>query len=212
MRIARKYYPDPKRAILLVIDEQERLLPVIHEWERVVERTEVLLRGARLLDIPIVVTEQYPRGLGATVEPLASLLAEYGVIAHDKRSFSAVPLGKEPFLAFIEASCYQGNKVGLNKSAKGKDDMSPQQRDQVIIVGVETHVCVWQTTRDLLARGFDVFVPIDAVSSRNQQNNQVGLDLMCSAGAVISCTETLLFDILGTSQDSRFKEISALIK
>lgn len=176
-------------ALLLVIDVQERLGAAMQQpaFERLVKNTGVLIEGAKTLGLPVLVTEQYPKGLGPTVSPLKDALPE-GVSAVEKVAFS----------------CGAVDDVRRALEASG--------RKQVLIAGMETHVCVFQTVRDLSAAGYVPFVVRDAVLSRAQENHDTGLQLMRESGATITSTETALFDLLGQAGTPEFKRISALVK
>ncbi|MBI4509869.1 MAG: isochorismatase family protein [Deltaproteobacteria bacterium] len=176
-------------AALLVIDVQERLLLAMPEEERgpLTRATRTLVEGAKHLGVPVFATEQYPRGLGPTIPEIKSAFPQ-GVLAFDKLDFSCQAVGG--LMAALEST----------------------GRKQVIACGMETHVCVFQTVRDLSSLGFQVFVPEDAVASRTPANRRVGLSLMERAGAVGASTEALLFDMLGRAGTGEFKAISALVK
>jgi nicotinamidase-related amidase len=176
-------------AVLLVIDIQERLVPAIFEQASILEKTLVLVQSAVALSIPVLLTEQYPRGLGATVPAISDLLAEQLPDAQrfEKLTFNA---------------CTPEFSVAL--AATG--------RKKVIVTGMETHVCVFQTVRQLLAEGYQVFIARDAVSSRTSQNRENGMALMDKMGAVISNMETILFDLLKVAGTPEFKQLSRLIK
>ena len=175
--------------ILLIIDVQDRLTPAIYDQASIISRTIVLLQAAAEMNMPVLLTEQYPRGLGATVTAIRELLAEHLPDAQnfEKLTFSA---------------CTPEFNAAL--AATG--------RKKVIIAGMETHVCVFQTTRQLLADGYQVFIARDAVSSRTQENRENGLQLMSAMGAIISNTETILLDLQKVAGTPQFKQISKLIK
>lgn len=175
----------PEEMVLLVIDLQERLLAAMDHKDLVVRNTNILLKLAELYKIPVIVTEQYPKGLGRTVPEIAEKLCDHTLI--EKTRFSAlVPELKEKLAA-------------LN-------------RRRILVVGTETHVCVYQTVRDLLQEEYVVHVAKDAVCSRFTLNHENGLDLMREAGAVITNTETVVFDVLKEAGTTEFKTMSALVK
>jgi nicotinamidase-related amidase len=178
---------DRANALLLVVDVQERLVTAMPQGPLadLVKNARVLIRAARRLDIPVVATEQYPKGLGPTVASLRELLP-------------ADPMTK------LEFSCGASKEIARHILAAG--------RKQVIVAGMEAHVCVFQTVRDLLRGGFSVFIAEDAVLSRTEANRSVGLRLCEKAGAVLTSTETILFDLLGVAGTPEFKELTALIK
>lgn len=171
-------------ASLLIVDVQEKLAPLVTESESLVAAAVRLVRGAKLLDIPIWATEQYPRGLGATVPELASLIPT----RCSKTTFhcTAVPELVEQL-------------HGLHVR-------------HVTVAGIETHVCVLQTALELMKLGFRVQVPADATSSRGRIDWEFALRRLELAGAVVTTTETILFEWLESSDHPRFKEFSAMIK
>jgi nicotinamidase-related amidase len=171
---------------LVVVDIQERLLPQIFEKERLVANTVLLLKGVIALRLPVVVTEQYRKGLGATDGVVAAAIPVF------------VPLEKVTFSA-----C----------GAKGfKSALRTKKIRDVLLCGMETHVCVLQTCLDLLEDGFKVFVVADAVSSRTEQNRRLSLERMRDAGATIVSIEMALFELLQRSGTEEFKTILALVK
>lgn len=171
--------------VLLIIDIQERLLPVMKYGEEVVANTKILLEGAREMDIPVIVTEQYPKGLGHTVDEIKEYLNEEDIFS------------KNSFTAYID---------------EVRERLKELNRKKIIIVGMETHVCVYQTTRDLINNGFDLHVVEDGLSSRTKDNHINGLEQMKEMGAVINNTETIIFDLLKVSGTPEFKKMSNLIK
>lgn len=183
----------PARAALLVIDIQERLAAVMPEKivERCVKHTGILLAAAQRLGLPVVVSEQYPKGLGPTVPALAEALAQ-------------LPAGQLHRFDKLTFSACAAPELAARLPSLG--------RDQWILAGMETHICVLQTARDLLRRGAAVHVAVDAVASRTKLNFLVGLEQLRAMGAVPSCTETLVFDLLGRASGDDFKALSRLIK
>jgi len=173
---------DRERAALVVIDVQERFRPAVQDFEAVAANVTRLARGARALGIPVVVTEQYPRGLGETVPEVAEHLQ--GVPRLEKLVFSAC-------------------------RAEGFD---LQGRDQALVCGIEAHVCVSQTAHDLLDQGVEVHVAADAVTSRTDGNRDLGLNKMERSGAILSSVETALFELVGRAGTEDFKAIQGLVK
>ena len=170
----------------VVVDIQERLAVAMSEKEKVIANTQHLVEAARLLNLPLLVTEQYPKGLGPTVAGIKDALTEYAPI--EKVTFSCC--GETSFLDAVTA-------VG---------------KKQIVLVGMETHVCVLQTCIDLLQAGYDLHVASDAVCSRSAENYRTALEYMRDAGAVITCTETVLFQLLEKAGSDEFKVISKRIK
>ena len=178
---------DRDNALLLVVDLQERLALAMNPQAlaAVEKNAGVLIRVARRLGLPVFATEQYPKGLGHTVPGLRALLEE-------------APMEK------LEFSCGASKEIARRILASG--------RRQVIVVGMEAHVCVFQTVRDLARGEFAVFLAQDAVLSRTEENLRVGLHLCEKSGATLTSTETVMFDLLGVAGTPEFKELSPLIR
>ncbi len=180
------------RAALLVVDVQEKLSAAMPEQAlATVERNiAILAEAARRFELPVVLSEQYPRGLGSTNRSVLGALEPLGARVQrlEKTVFSVV---QAPEFATL-------GQGGL--------------RDQWILCGMETHVCIYQTVRDLVARGATVHVPEDAVISRAQHNWKRGLALCEAAGATITSTETVVFDLLGAAGTEDFKALSRLVR
>jgi nicotinamidase-related amidase len=172
------------RAALLVIDVQERINAVMADQGHL-SRLEVLVQACDALRVPVLASEQYPQGLGPTVAPLADLLGD-------------TPPAKLTF------SCSRDDAL--------RAAIERRSRDQIIVTGIETHVCVLQTALDLLADGFEVHVPHDAVSSRRGADKEWALHRMAAAGAVITSTESALFEMLERCDTADFKKVATLIK
>lgn len=184
---------DRLRSRLLVIDVQQKLVPTIHRGEDIVRRITFLLDAAQYLEVPVIVSEQYPQGLGPTVPQLAGHPA-IGTM-FDKVRFSAAD-------RFCE-------HIGINF------DTAPDAhdgRDQVILVGIESHVCVLQTAFDLMARGFRVFVADDTTGSGNQIDHETGMQRLRNAGATICTAESIAFEWCETAETECFKAISKLVR
>ncbi|MCZ4281959.1 hydrolase [Kiloniella laminariae] len=177
---------DAQKALVVVIDVQEKLAPAIHELESLLKASELVLKSACELNVPVLVTEQYPRGLGHTIERLKTYYAPGDVF--EKLSFSSV--GCSPFMAQLKQS----------------------GRQQVIIIGIEAHVCVQQTVLELLDERFDVFVVADAIGSRTPENKQLALERMIRSGADVVSAEMVLFELLREAGTPAFKTLSQLLK
>lgn len=171
---------------LLVIDIQERILPVILEHERVVENTLKLINGFKILSLPVYFTEQYPKGLGPTEPGIRIALGESEAI--NKMTFSCI------------------GAPGLF------DQLKKKEIEQVVVCGIESHVCVMQTALDLLANDFRVHVAADAVSSRRKFDYDIALRRMQNNGAEITLTESVLFELLNVCGTDEFKAVSKLVK
>ncbi|HEY94219.1 MAG TPA: hydrolase [Dehalococcoidia bacterium] len=172
--------------VLVVIDIQEKLFRVIHEKETLSANTVKLVKGLRTLDLPVIVTEQNPAGLGSTLPEISSLLP-----------------GVEPIVKFDFSCCKE--EAFLRK-------LDELKRNRIILCGIETHICVYQTALDLADMGYEVQVAVDCVSSRTMSNRDTALSRMGLEGMMPTSAEMILFEILGTAKHDKFKEISALIK
>ena len=174
----------PMNTALLLIDVQERINGVMVDQSHL-SRQQVLLEAFGVLDLPVVTTEQYPKGLGPTLPDLADRLPSPAV---EKMTFSCA---RQPeAMQAIEAT----------------------GRKQIVVTGIETHVCVLQTALDLLDRGYDVHVPHDAVNSRRAKDKEWALHRMLAAGAVITATESALFELLERCGTDQFKAVSKMIR
>ena len=181
-----RFFINKEDSLLLIIDVQEKLAEVMSVKEKVVRNICHLIELTKLFNIPVILTEQYPKGLGQTVEAIKNSLTVYDPI--EKLSFSC---------------CKE--KVFLRK-------INENSKKKLIVTGMETHVCVLQTAIDLIRKGFNVHIVADAVCSRSKENWKVAIDFMRDAGAVITCTETILFQILEVAGTIEFKEIIKRIK
>lgn len=179
---------DINRAMLLVIDVQEKILPLVLEPQRLVPAIVKMIDAARVLGIPVLATEQYPKGLGHTVPAIRDALHSCGSRVIEKPSFSA----------WGERSM--------------RDALIALSRNQVIIVGIETHVCVQQTALDLLAQNYTTFVCADAVSGRGALNHSVAIERMRHAGAAVSTVESVMLELCGRTDIPVFKAILEIVK
>ncbi|MCJ7599101.1 MAG: hydrolase [Methyloceanibacter sp.] len=175
---------------LLIVDVQDRLLDAMSAKSRLVQRCVRLVQAAKALDIPITVSEQYPQGLGATIESIRWALPNSASI-----------------MSKVEFSCVK------NEPLRDRlHELRRQGRQQVVIAGIEAHVCVMQTAIDLENYGFDAFVVADAVSSRSKTSKRLALARLAQAGADIVDSEMVLFEWLGRAGTPEFKELQALVK
>jgi nicotinamidase-related amidase len=179
---------EPQHCALVVVDIQEKLLPPIFNKEALVKNSQLLIRLAKILDLPVMATTQYSKGLGPTVPEIASLLAD--VTPTDKLEFSC--FGSDAFRSHLKAL--------------------PGDRNTVLLCGMEAHICVMQTALGALNEGYLVHVATDAVGSRAESNWKVGLDRMKSAGAVMSSTEMMMYELLRCSGTPAFKELLSYLK
>jgi nicotinamidase-related amidase len=172
--------------VLLIVDVQGNLAHLMHEKEHLFENITKIIKGAQSLDVPILLAEQNPDGLGPTIPELIGLFTVPKPIS--KSSFSCC--GNDRFLKELEAL----------------------QPENVLMAGIETHVCVYQTARDLIKSDYTVEIIADAVSSRTVENTCIGLEKIRDAGAHITSVETALFELLGTAEGDRFKRILEIVK
>ena len=179
---------DVNRAMLLVIDLQEKLLPFVRGQEEVIAAGRKLLDGARVFELPVLATEQYPKGIGPTV----------GVIRDALERSRAAIVEKPTCSAWAEPAV--------------RDAMLTIDRPQVIIIGIEAHVCVQQTALDLVSRDYDVFVCADAVGSRGAADFEYSLDRMRQAGVFVTTVESVLFELCSRCDTPGFKAMLEVIK
>jgi len=176
----------PENTILCVIDIQGKLAHLMHDKAKFFLRASRLIQAAQYLDIPIMVTEQVPEKIGPTIKEISGLFEDFHPLA--KASFSCC--GDGQFMAELE-------QLG---------------RKEVVIAGIETHVCVYQTACDLVQNGFKVQVVADAVASRSEADKQLALEKLRAGGAEVTGTEMIICELMRTAQHERFKDIIALIK
>ena len=171
---------------LVVIDVQEKLFRFINEKEKLAKNLQTLLKGTSILEIPVILTEQNPAGLGPTIAEIAELVPEVKRIA--KFSFSCCD--ERLFMQELEAT----------------------NRRKILIAGIETHICVYQTAAEMKNLGYHVQIVADCVSSRTTANNNIGLERLKAEGAVLTSVEMVLFELLKTAKSTKFKEIQKIIK
>lgn len=171
---------------LIIIDVQGKLSKIMHESVEIIQNLETLIQGAQLLDIPILWLEQYPKGLGQTTEAVQQHLS------------SEQPIEKMTFSAY--------------KTEEFKQQLQQLNKKSLLVTGIESHVCVYQTVQDLLKTNYEVELVTDCISSRTLANKNVGIEKMTSLGAKITSVEMALFELMQTAEHPKFKEISNLIK
>ena len=171
---------------LVVVDIQGKLSQIVYDSDNMLRNSRILIEGCRILDIPIVWLEQLPDKLGNTHPLIAEVLNGLSPIA--KSSFSA--LGNDKFVEQIERNC----------------------RKQIILSGIETHICVYQTAIDFIDKGYEVFVAADTVSSRSEGNRHIGIEAMRQEGVKILSTEAILFALMKGADHLKFREIAKLVK
>lgn len=173
-------------AVLVAIDFQGNLFAAMHDKESLLKNAVNMIRGANILSIPLIVTEQVPEKLGPTIAAVAEEISDFR------------PVSKESFSSWDDE--------------KFREKLEAFSRNNVVIMGIECHVCVYQTAVDLMENGYSVHVVTDAVSSRTRTNCDVGLAAMQNRGARLTSTEMVLFELLRTSNDPKAKEIFKMVK
>ncbi len=176
----------PDDSLLLVVDIQDAFTEHIHEMDRVIRRSALMIQAAGLLELPVVITEQYPKGLGRTVEAIQAVVGP--LTCYDKVSFC----------------CLQNDAI--------RDAILNASRSQILMVGIETHVCIAQTAFNALATGLQPFVAADAVGSRRPFDHDIALDRMRQAGVKVTTTEAAIMEMTVSSKHPAFKDLSRLIK
>jgi nicotinamidase-related amidase len=176
----------PQTTALLLIDIQERILPVINNNQSVVDNTLKLIKGFKILGLPIYFTEQYPKGLGSTVQLIKNELGDLKVF--EKMSFSCS--GAENLF----------------------EEFHSKNINQIVVCGIEAHVCVQQTVLDLIENGFQVNLVADAISSRKEIDYKIALQRMQQSGAEVTTAESVLFELLNVCGTPQFKEVSKIVK
>lgn len=179
--------PESKSTLLSVIDLQDRLCGAIEQSKEILPRVRILIEAAKLLEIPVVVTEQYPQGLGNTVPEIKEILSP-GTAVVAKTSFSC--FGSEEY----------------------RREIAKDSKDAMVIVGVESHVCVLQTALEAVARGYEVFVPVDCIASRKESDKNAAVEYMRTAGIHVLTSEMILFMFLKDASHPKFKIISKIIR
>jgi len=177
----------PENSLLVIVDVQERLLPAVLQQQQIIFNVRRLLEAAQTIDVPVVVTEQYPQGLGNTVQELVPYIPA-GTAILPKKSFSI----------------YDDERI--------RTEIDNHRRSQIILCGVEAHVCVQQSAFDLLRAGHEVYIVVDAIGSRFAENRDTALRRFESAGMALTTTESLLFEWCRTAEHPQFKLFSRLAK
>lgn len=172
--------------VLVIIDVQEKLFRAIYEKEQMLDSLLRLIQGARVLEIPIIMTEQYPKGLGTTLPEIIDLLPD---------------IKRLPKTVF---SCYRDSDF--------RQELKVLSRNQILLAGIETHVCVYQTAIDLIKTGYSVHIATDCVSSRTAENKALGMQRVSGAGAKLTSMEMVLFEFLQVAEGERFKAVSKILK
>jgi nicotinamidase-related amidase len=192
-----------EETVLLVVDVQERFRPAITDFESVLAGCVRLVRAFRAMELPIIVTEQYPRGLGPTVEELRAVLSA----GESSEGGGQSAGGAGPASEILEKTSFSVCGAG-----GFSERLSSLNTPTVLVCGIETHVCVQQSVHDLLSRGLAVQVAVDAIGSRKDSDRTVALRRMEKAGAILTTTEMAAFELLRDAKHPKFKDIQALFK
>jgi nicotinamidase-related amidase len=176
---------DSVQSLVVLVDVQEKIIPAIANHESIVQECRVLLQAARLLSVPVLVTEQYPKGLGPTMPVLRNEIPDAGCV--EKTTFSCCE--STVFMAALQ----------------------DQRRRQLVLAGIEAHVCMMQTALDLLASGYQVHVPVGATGSRMERNKEIALQRLHAAGGILTTTESVLFEWLANAKHPAFRTVQKLI-
>ena len=173
-------------SVLLIVDVQESFRSNINNFSDLTRNITIMAEAAKILKLPVVVTEQYPQGLGNIVAEISACLGEHKLF--EKSCFSCC--GSEPFMSYLEGT----------------------GRKQIVVTGIEAHVCINQTVHDLMEAGYQVHLVTDAISSRSQKNRETGIEKMLKSGAIPSSVETSLFEMLVEANTETFKAVQRLVK
>jgi nicotinamidase-related amidase len=177
---------DAANTVLILIDFQERLFPAMHDKEKLLKNVIKLIKGAKVLEIPIILTEQYPKGLGSTIPEIKELI---------------------PDIKPIEKFCFNcSDEAVFNRTIKAS------KRRQALIAGIEAHICVYQTAMALVREGYEVQVVTDCITSRDPENKSITLTKLGSADILLTTSEMALFELLKIAQGDKFKQINAIVK
>jgi len=175
-----------EQTLLIVIDAQEKLVEVMDKKEQLVQNIQTIIKGAKVLDIPIISIEQYPKGLGSTVSEIKECISDNN------------PIEKDTF------SCCQNNQFITT--------LESYNRKQILVAGVEAHICVYLTAIELIEHGYEVEVITDAISSRTEYNKKIAIEKMISKGIGITTVEMVLFELLKLAKGDIFKQVMKIIK
>ena len=187
MTMRHRYTAENTKSLLLIIDFQQKMLKAIPSWQEIAGKVSQLTRSAQILDVPILLTEQYPKGLGATLPEILQEIQPPPLV-FQKEHFSA---------------CLEPEFLGMVRS---------YTRPQLVVVGMETHVCVLQTCLDLLHAGFQVQLVADAVASRATRNRDIAIELLRQAGALITSTEIVIFQWSCRANTDTFRRILPIVR
>ena len=186
---------NPKTTAFILIDIQDKFIPTMNKIEDVIKNVNILVKASEILKIPLIVTEQYPKGLGNTIDEIK--LPEY-----NKENLNNVTKIKK-----IHFSCF-----GCKEFTGKLEELKKKGITSLVLFGIEAHVCVLKTALDALEKGFDVHVIADAVTSRSKHNKRIANQRMMQSGVFLSSTEIILFQLIDEAKGDEFKAISGLVK
>ena len=178
------------KTVFVAIDYQEKIIKAMKDAEEIVDRAAKLIKGAKILDVPVLVTQQYTKGLGETTDKIKEALGDFEPV--EKKTFGAMktPEFRNHFASFARMT----------------------GADTVVLFGIEAHVCVMQTALEMIDAGYRVFIPVDCISSRRELDKRAAVQRMRHAGAIVCTYESVLFELLKGADEPGFKEISELVK
>ena len=179
---------DREKTAFILVDIQEKFIPAMNKIEDVIKNTNILVKASEILNIPLIVTEQYPKGLGNTIKEI-------------KLPENTLKIEKTHF------SCF-----GCDEFSKELEELKKKGITSLILFGIEAHVCILKTALDGLEKGFDVHVVADAVTSRSKHNKRIANQRMMQSGVFLASTEIILFQLIDEAKGDEFKEISGLVK
>jgi nicotinamidase-related amidase len=206
----KKTAPDADGPALIVIDMQEKLVPAMYEMHSLIHRAETLLRGCALLNVPVVFTQQYTKGLGETIAPIRGAYVESAMGASENVKL-AIEDQRTP-REQIRFTRVEKTSFSVMGEPAFVDALERTGRRELIICGVEAHVCVLQSAEDLHTRGYEVSVAADAISSRRRTDLDFACSRMIRKGVTVTTTEALLFGLMKGAKHPMFRQISALVK
>jgi nicotinamidase-related amidase len=197
-------------SIIVIVDMQTRLVPAMHDRGSLIDAADRLIRGGRHVGLPVFFTQQYTKGLGSTIKEISDAATESLTdIAKNVKAASEDPIerSKPDAFEYIEKKSF--SVLGEPEFAK---IIKKEKRETIILAGIEAHVCVLQSALDFIDQGYDVVIAEDAVRSRKPEDFEYALKRLAQAGAAISTTEAILFDLLKSADHPAFKQISAIVK
>jgi nicotinamidase-related amidase len=198
-------------AVLVVIDMQEKLVPAMHEMHSLIHRVEVLVRGCALLGVPIIFTQQYTNGLGETIGPIRNAYVESASSANENVKYAIDDQLMPPY-GEVAFSHVEKNSFSAMDEPSFVSTLERAKRSEVIVCGVESHVCVMQSAQDIYSFGYPVRIAADATASRRMFDHEFACSRMAYEGITVTTSEALLFDLMKSSEHPMFRQISSLVR